>query len=219
MKAFVAIGACVPALAFAQPNPGVVVDAPVHETPVQTPTDENTDRSGYEANLDPRETRRGFFLHGGLGPSITIGGGTGTGAGATLMLGAVMRPNWVMLLSMTANGQGHEVMDKLYINDSTSIGLGTQWWPNNGAIHARTTVGFGGYRCKQCADPEQPSDPVRIDYQRRGLNLNVAVGVDIVRFKGLVWGLEIGAVGTVHRVATSDGVIVSLGLQSYLSLD
>jgi hypothetical protein len=212
--------ACAPALAFADvtPNPNVTVDAPVHETPVEKPTDDNTDRA-EEANLDPRQSRRGFFLHAGLGPSITIGGGTGSGAGATLAFGAVMSPHFVMVLAMTANGQGHEVMDQLHINDYTSIGLGLEWWPRNGAVHIRGTTGFGGYRCKQCADPEEPTDPVKIDYERRGLNLTVAVGVDIVRFKGLVWGLEIGGVGTVHRLATSDGVIVSLGLQSYLSLD
>lgn len=215
----------VPALAAAEgkvstPRPTfVAVDAPVHDTPVRTPTTDNSDRSGEEANLDPRESRRGFFLHAGIGPSITIGGGTGTGAGATLMFGAVMRPNWVMLLATTANGQGHEVMDTLHINDYTTLGIGTQWWPNNGAVHVRSTVGVGGYRCKQCDNPAEPTNPVKIDYQRRGINVSFAVGVDIVRFKGLVWGLDISAISTVHRLATSDGVIVSLGFQSYLSLD
>jgi hypothetical protein len=217
----IAAAVCAPALAFGdelKPRADIVVDAPVHATPVQKPTDENTDRAD-EANLDPHTSRRGFFFHGGLGPSITIGGGTGTGAGATLVFGAVMRRDWVMLLSLTANGQGHEVMDELHINDYTSIGLGLEWWPNNGAVHFRGTTGFGGYRCKQCDDPEEPTDPVKIDYERRGLNITVATGIDIARFKGLVWGLEINAVGTVHRLATSDGVIVSLGFQSYLSLD
>lgn len=222
MRALVALTCvCAPALAVADEpapkvTPTVMVDAPVHETPVQPPTDENTDRSGYEANLDPQESRRGFFLHAGLGPSVTIGGGTGTGAGASLVFGAVMRPTWVMVLALTANGQGHEVMDELHINDYTSIGIGTQWWPNNGAIHARTTLGVGGYRCKQCTNPEQPTDPVPIDYTRRGVNGTFAVGVDLVRFKGLVWGLDVSAIFTVHG---EPGVITALGFQSYLSLD
>ena len=93
MKAL-ALVALSSAVAFAddvKPNPSVTVDAPVHETPVRAPTDENTDRSGYEANLDPRESRRGFFLHAGLGPSVTIGGGTPV-YGAPVYGGPVYQP-------------------------------------------------------------------------------------------------------------------------------
>ncbi len=227
MRRAVLVWLCAPAFAAAEEakvaepsrRSDVVVDAPVHETPVEKPTEDNTDHTGDDANLEPRDSRRGFFLHAGLGPSKTIGGGTGSGAGATLMFGAVMRPTWVALLAVTANGQGHEVMDKLHINDYTTIGLGLQWWPSNGAAHARGTFGIGGYRCKQCTNPAEPTDPVVIDYQRRGANVTVAFGVDLVRFKGLVWGLDVSAITTVHRFATSDGVIFAIGLQSYLSLD
>lgn len=217
---------CAPALAFGdttnddiKPNPSIAVDAPVHETPVEKPTKKNTDTSGEDANLDPQESRRGFYLHGGLGPSITIGGGTGNGAGATVVFGAVMSRSLVMLIATTANGQGHEVMDKLHVNDYTTIGLGLQWWPGNGAAHFRGTLGVGGYRCKQCTDPAEETNPLPIDYQRRGISFNGAAGVDIFRRGGFAWGLEMTFVNTVHRIATSDGVIVGIGLQSYFSFD
>jgi hypothetical protein len=207
-----------PALAFADDKPKVIVDAPVHETKVKTgkdDIDETATRAGEEANLETTLKRQGFFAHAGIGPSVTIGGGTGTGGGGTFMLGAVVLPTWVALLSITANAQRHEVMNTIHTNDYTSIGLGGQWWPSNGAAHMRGTLGFGGYRCKQCTDPDEPSNPVLIDYRRQGLNITVAFGVDLVRFKGLVWGLDISAIGTVD----GDGVITALGFQSYLSLD
>jgi hypothetical protein len=224
MKLAILAVLCAPSLAMANskvPDPmprfDVVVDAPVHETPVKKPTEDNTDHTGDDANLEARDFRKGFFLHMGLGPSITIGGGTGTGAGATLMFGSVMRPTWVALLAITANGQRHEVMDKIHINDYTSIGLGLQWWPSNGAVHARGTLGIGGYRCKQCQNPDEPTDPVVIDYDRRGVNATFAVGVDILRIKSaVVWGLDVSAILTVHG---EPGVITALGFQSYLSFD
>lgn len=198
------------------PPPGKVsVDAPVHETPVRKDPDEDALRAGEEANLETTLRRQGFFAHAGIGPSVTIGGGTGTGGGGTLMLGATMRPTWVALLSITANAQRHEVMNKIYINDYSSVGLGAQWWPSNGAVHGRATLGVAGYRCSQCQNPDRATDPVPVDYRRSGLNGTFAMGVDLVRFKGLVWGLDVSAIFTVH----GDGVITALGFQSYLSLD
>ena len=97
----------------------------------------------------------------------------------------------------------------------TSLGLGLQWWPSKGAAHGRGTLGVGGYRCKQCQNPDQPTDPVPLDYRRSGVNATFAVGIDIIRFKGLVWGLDISTIFTVH----GDGVITALGFQSYLSVD
>lgn len=212
--ALVAFVIAAPALAVA--NDGrPVVDAPVHVTPVDPKPDEHADRAGEEANLETTLARQGFFLHLGIGPSVVTGTGSGTGAGVTFMMGAVMRPTWVALLAITANGQRHEVMDTVHINDYTTVGLGAQWWPSNGALHGRATLGFGGYRCKQCQDPDRPTDPVPIDYQRQGVNGTFAVGVDLVRFKGLVWGLDFSVISTIH----SDGALIALGLQSYLSLD
>jgi hypothetical protein len=212
MRALVLVAAMSsPTIADTKP----VVDAPVHVTPVDPEPDPAATRAGEEANLETTQKREGFFLHAGVGPSVTIGGGTGTGAGGTFMMGAVMRPTWVALLAITANGQRHEVMDKIHINDYSTIGLGVQWWPSNAAVHGRGTIGFGGYRCKQCQDPDQPTDPVPIDYQRRGVNATIAIGVDLVRFKGLVWGLDVSTIFTVH----GGGVITALGFQSYFSLD
>ncbi|MGE0395210.1 MAG: hypothetical protein AB7T06_00685 [Kofleriaceae bacterium] len=222
MKLALLVTLCAPALAFADdvtPKPGIVVDAPVHETPVKQPTDGNIDHSGEEANLEPQHSRRGFFFHLGGGASITVGGGTGTGGTLSLVFGAVMTRELVMVLATTASGQGHEVMDKLHINDYTSIGIGLQWWPGNGAVHVRGTAGFGGYRCKQCVDPAEETNPVPIDYQRRGIGLNGAVGVDIVRRGGFALGLELAFINTVHRLATSDGVIVGIASQLYASFD
>lgn len=220
-----------------KPNPSVVVDAPVHETPVQpttgtivdstvheTPVEKTPDpraiRAGEESNVlmrDPHDGRQGFFFHGGIGPSITIGGGTGTGGGGTLMLGTSVHETVVAVLAFTVNAQRHEVMDKVHTNDYSSVGLGVQWWPSNGAVHARFTLGIGGYRCKQCSNPDEPTNPVLIDYDRRGVNGTFAVGIDLYRTSfGLVWGLDTSAIMTVH---TEPGAIVALGFQSYLSID
>lgn len=217
-----------------KPNPSIVVDAPVHETPVvpsgkldapvhETPLSTDKDAAAARAENanvflhDPREGRQGFFLHSGLGPSVTIGGGTGTGGGGTLLLGTTMTRTTVALLAFTVNAQRHEVMTDVHTNDYSTVGFGVQWWPSNGALHVRGTAGLGGYRCKQCVDPDHPTDPVLIDYQRRGFNGTFAVGIDLYRTSfGLVWGLDTSAIFTVHG---EPGVITALGFQSYLSID
>jgi hypothetical protein len=217
-----------------KPNPNIVVDATVHETPVlpsgtldapvhATPVKSDKDRAASRAENanvfahDPREGRQGFFLHSGIGPSVTIGGGTGTGGGGTLMLGTTMGRTLVGLVAFTVNAQRHEVMKDVHTNDYSTVGMGMQWWPSNGALHVRGTLGIGGYRCKQCVDPDHPTDPVLIDYDRRGVNGTFAVGIDLYRTSfGLVWGLDTSAIFTVH---SDPGVITALGFQSYLSVD
>ena len=206
-----------PGLALAAPDPDVKVDAPVIEETVKSGDDERATRAGDESNLETSERRRGFWMHAAVGPSITVGGNnTGTGAGGTLLLGTVVRPTAVVFLGVTANGVRHEVMDTVHINDYTTLQGGFTWWPSgSGSAYFRGSAGFGAYRCKQCRNPDDPLDPVTIDFRRRGLAVAGTFGVDIVRFRGLVWGLEIGSVFTI----TPAGVILGLGLQAFLSFD
>ena len=195
----------------------VKVDAPVNAETVQPGEDAHAKRAGDESNLETLDRRRGFWMHAALGPSVTVGGNnTGTGAGGTLLFGTVVRPSAVVFVGITANGVRHEVMDEVYINDYTTLMGGFTWWPSSaGSGYFRGAAGFGAYRCKQCRNPDDPQDPVTIDFRRRGIALSGTVGIDLVRFKGIVWGLDLGPIFTI----TPEGVITSLNFQSYLSLD
>ncbi|MFN0253530.1 MAG: hypothetical protein ACKV2T_42065 [Kofleriaceae bacterium] len=219
----IAAAVCAPALAFGdelEPRPNIVVDAPVHTAPMSTELDREALRAGEEANLfhrDPERGRQGFFLHLGLGPSVTVGGGTGSGAGATLLLGTSLNETVVALVGLTVNAQRHQVKGTVYTNDYSSVTLGLQWWPRGGGVYWRTTFGVGGYRCTQCADPAEPTDPVRINYDRRGGAATSGVGIDLYRFSfGLVWGVEATAILMVH---SAPGAVLSLGFHSFLSID
>jgi hypothetical protein len=153
-------------------------------------------------------------LQSSLGASVTIGGGTGNGGAVSLKVGQVVRPNAVVLLEGNYNGQGHEIGKTLYINDYTTILAGMQIWPGQ-SVYFRVAGGFGAYRCKQCQDPDDAMNIEPVDYRRRGITGTFAVGLELVRFKGIVLGLDASSVTSI----TPDGVITSLGLQWFLSVD
>lgn len=219
IRAAIIVAMCAPPLALADDSQAnVTVDAPVHVTPVVATPDEYANRAGEEANLQTVEHRQGLWLHIGLGPSLgfAVGGNTGSGQGGSLhlMIGQVMRPTWVAFLALTGNAQQHEVMNERKINNYTTAQAGFQWWWKK-SLFLRWAAGVGTYRCNQCEDPDEPTNPIRVDYQRTGVSGTFGVGFELVRAKGIVIGLEGSGISTL----TTEGVPVSLGFHVFASVD
>lgn len=171
-------------------------------------------RAGQEANLESTEHRQGLTFALALGPSMTIGGGTGGGGALGLRLGQVIRPNAVALVEATYNGQGHRVMNNLYVNDYTTLMGGLQAWLGP-FVYFRVSAGFGSYRCKQCKDPSDSGNIVPVDYVRRGITSAGAVGFEPFRVRNVTIGPAASTVITL----TPDGVIVSLTGAIVVSFD
>ena len=188
-----------------------LMSAPAHAESAPDPV---ATRAGEEANLASTEHRQGFTFSLGLGPSITIGGGTGTGGALALRLGQVIRPNAIALVEVTGNGQGHRVMETLHINAYTTLMGGLQVWVGPFA-YFRVSAGFGSYRCEQCKDPEDDGNIVPVDYQRRGLTGAAAFGLEPLRFGSVTVGPEAGGILTI----TPDGVILAISASLVMSVD
>ena len=158
-----------------------------------TSPDPEATRAG-EANLESLAKRRGFTYGASLGPSVTIGKDTGTGTGATLSLrlGQVATPSMVISFELNASGQlrrvvtGEDAMMKpiteLRTNSVGSFLAGVQYWFGP-SIWIRISGGFGVTTCQKCKD-------LTTDTRRGTLAGGGGLGVDIVRWRGTVLGVE-----------------------------
>jgi hypothetical protein len=76
------------------------------DKPVKEPTpDPAAQLAGEEANLESTARRKGFTFGISIGPSVTIGGGTGTGGAVSLKLGQVAGPRTVISFELNGSGQ------------------------------------------------------------------------------------------------------------------
>jgi hypothetical protein len=164
-----------------------------------------------DANLESTEHRRGIVFGASLGPSVTIGGGTGTGGDLALKLGHVATPKTVLMMTFGGSAQFHRDLNmKLVANNLTYALIGAQYWVGP-ALWLNLSVGAGTYHCNQCVDDAS----VPRNTKRAGPGGGVGGGVDLVRFRGVVLGLEVYTVGVISR----DGVIMTGGMSLGLAFD
>lgn len=171
--------------------------------------------SAGEANLESLAKRRGFTYGAALGPSVTIGKSTGTGTGATLSfrLGQVATPRTVISFQLNGSGQlrrvvtGEDVMGKpiseLRTNSVVSFLAGAQYWFGP-SIWIRMNGGFAVTTCQKCKD--------NMDTRRAGLSGGGGLGVDIVRARGLVLGLEAYNISQISKDGLQTTLISSVSL-------
>lgn len=190
----VALGAIVGSLftgaAWAQPAPP--------PAPSARDADPAAQRAA-EANLETLEKRRGFTGGVSIGPSITLGQGTGNGGSLSLRLGRVATPDTVITFQLDASAQLHRTgtgeMASTYTNSVASFLVGGQFWIGP-SLWVRAAGGFGVYTCtKLCGNGALPGDTDR----RPGLAGAVGVGVDVARFKGLVLAVELSSINQLNR--------------------
>jgi hypothetical protein len=188
-----------------------VTVAVAHADPAPDPV---AQRAGEEANLESTDQRQGFVASVGIGPSLTVGGGTGNGGALQIRLGYVMLPTAVAVLELSGSAQGHRLNGEIHYNDYSVLLGGLQvWFAPMG--YFRLGGGFGGYRCRQCKDPDDETNIMPVDYEHRGVAGGAAVGLDLARFLGIVVGVEVGGTLTIYK----SGAIVGLGSNLVVSLD
>ncbi|MBA3458791.1 MAG: hypothetical protein H0T46_02440 [Deltaproteobacteria bacterium] len=185
----------------------VILASVAHAEPTPDPA---ATRAG-DANLESIEHRRGIVFGGALGPSVTIGGGTGTGGNLALKLGHVATPKTVLMMILGGSAQFHRDLNmNLVANNLTYALVGVQYWPGP-SLWLNLSAGAGTYHCNQCVD--EASIP---QYTKRaGPGGGVGAGVDLVRFRGVVLGLEVYSVGLITR----EGFIMTSGMSLGLAFD
>lgn len=149
------------------------------------------DRAG-NANLESVEHRRGVVFSAALGPSLTFHGSTGTGGTFLLKVGHVASPRATFTFLIGGGAQPHRVGadGPLVANNVTYALGGAQYW-FTGSVWVSAGVGGGTFHCNQCIDMDTN---IATDTKRAGLASGAGAGVDLVRFKGMVLGLEIYSV-------------------------
>lgn len=187
--------------------------AAAHADPKPDPKpDPAAERAGF-ANLESIEHRRGLTFGASLGPSVTIGGGTGTGGDLALKLGHVATPTTVFTFVLGGSAQFHRSADMktLIANNLTYALAGAQYWAGP-SLWLGIGVGAGTYHCNECLDHDTGLRP---STKRAGPSGGVSAGVDLVRFKGVVLGLEVYSIGVITR----EGFVATGGMSLGLSFD
>ncbi|MBL0218654.1 MAG: hypothetical protein IPQ07_32845 [Myxococcales bacterium] len=163
-----------------------------------------------DANLESTAHRRGLVFGGALGLSLTFGGGTPAGGGLLLRIGQVATPKTVITFTVGGDTQLHKVGDEVIAN-SVGYGLaGGQYWVGP-SLWVSLGLGVGNYHCNQCQNDAKQT----VDTRRAGLASGAGIGVDLVRFHGVVLGLELHGMTLLAR----GGMITTGGMSLGLSFD
>jgi hypothetical protein len=163
-----------------------------------------------DANLESIEHRQGIVFGAALGPSVTIGGGTGTGGDLALRIGHVATPTTVLDFVLGGSAQFHKDLNKqLVANNLTYALVGAQYWVAR-ALWLRIGAGGGTYHCNECLMDGSPKNT-----KRAGPAGGVGAGVDLVRYHGVVLDLEVYSIGVISR----DGFLTTSGMSLGLSFD
>lgn len=170
-----------------------------------------------EANLQSLDKRKGFTGSVTLGPSFTLGKGTGTGGMLSFRVGQVATPDIVITFELTGAAQFREVSrgpDKtdLVANSATSLLVGGQYWVGP-SLWLRAAFGFGSHKCSECKSVQ--GQVALEDVHSPGLAGAVGGGVDILRFKGFVLAVELASINILH----AEGMVSTNALSAALSFD
>lgn len=199
--AAIALVAIVPLTAAAEPE----------EQPEPDPAAERA----ADANLQSQARRKGFTGSVAIGPSFTLGQGTGTGGALSFRVGQVATPDMVITFELSGAAQFREVqrnemMTELIANNTTALLVGAQYWVGP-SLWVRTAFGWGAHVCTECK-----STPDGLLNERSpGPTGAVGGGVDILRFKGFVLAVELSSINILHR----NGMVSTNTLAAALSFD
>lgn len=158
-----------------------------------------------DANLESIEHRRGIVFGAALGPSVTIGGGTGTGGDLSIKIGHVATPSTVITMVIGGSAQLHKIGSdgELVPNNLTYALVGMQYWAGP-SLWIGLGGGGGSYHCNECIDDTGRSRTRKW----AGVGTSFGAGVDLIRYRNTVVGTEVYSVGLLTR----DGFIATFGL-------
>ena len=179
--------------------------------PAKEPIPDPAAARAGDSNLESIEQRRGIVFGASIGPSVTIGGGTGTGGDVALKLGHVATPTTVIQLVFGGSAQLHKDLNStLVANNVTYVLGGVQYWIGP-SLWIHLGLGAGTYHCNSCLNAAKQERNTK----RAGVSGGFGAGVDLVRFHGVVLGLEVYTVTLLDR----DGVVATSGMSLGLAFD
>jgi hypothetical protein len=173
------------------------------ETKPATP-DRLAEDQAREANLESIAPRDGVTFSAALGGSLFIGSGAvGKGGALSLRLGHVATPSIVLTFELTGGAFIHAVSNGKTLQDGeANLLAGAQYYANP-SLWIRGSGGVGIYTRNQEVTPTMTSSRTLV-----GPAGAVGVGIDLVRKRYWVLGIEAFTVATIHR----DGVLAISGL-------
>lgn len=167
-----------------------------------------------EANLESTASRRGVTFAAAVSGGLLVGFGiedsVSRGGGLSLRVGRVATPRTVLTLEVRGTAAFHRPAMGNAVKTNTEGGafLGAQYYANP-SLWLRLAGGVGSYMGRQVAVGNGTLGDVTLN----GPAILVGGGLDLARFKGMVFGIEFATTGMVNGdgllVATSAG----LGLQ------
>lgn len=174
--------------------------------------DEIADIESREANLEPREPRKGFTFAGAVGGSIMVGGDIGVGRGPALSfrLGHVATRKTVITFELTTTGGLHQAgaAGDTLTDSNTGLLAGAQRY-TSGSFWVRAAGGL------TVLVTNLKSDGSGGDKAIAGIGTLGGAGLDLARWGYLVLGLEAFGLASVSRDGLKAQLAFSLGLTYY----
>jgi hypothetical protein len=208
--------ACLAALAVVSAAGVARADAPGASPPAGEPDPAVEEAS--DANLESAASRTGIVVSGSLGGGMIIGIGVddsaGRGPAVSLRLGHVATPHTVITFGVDFTLALHKPKDfPVQTNSDTNLLAGAQYYVNP-SLWLRFAGGLGVYQGRKVLVEVDNMQTVG-DLTLIGPAALAGIGVDIVRFKWAVLGLEAATSATVNR----QGVLLASHLNLGLSFD
>lgn len=189
----------------------VVVASPIVDA---APSIDPAAARAADANLESTASRRGFTGALALGPSITIGNGTGNGGALSLRLGQVATPHTVITFEIAGGAQlrrlGAGAEAETVANSVLGLLVGAQRWIGP-SLWVRIGGGVGTFTCPQKCEGAPLGDSVRLT----GLAGIGGIGVEVVRVRGLTLGVELFSLTQLNR----DGLLATGSLALSVGFD
>ncbi|MDB4953640.1 MAG: hypothetical protein JWO36_1209 [Myxococcales bacterium] len=181
----------------------VVLIGAAHADPPPKP-DPLAEDQAREANLESIAPREGVTFSGAIGGSLFLGSGAvGKGGAISLRLGHVATPNVVLTFELAGGAFLHSVGGGKTLQDGDgNLLAGAQYYANP-SLWIRGAGGFGIYTKNEEVTPNMSKATTRW-----GPAAAFGAGIDLVRKRFWVLGIEVFTVAKVHR----DGVLAITGL-------
>lgn len=168
-----------------------------------------------DANLESTANRQGFTFAfsagGGLLVGLGIDGPTGRGGSLDLRLGHVATPHTVITFEVggTLTLHGKEGMP-VYTTTDSNVLAGAQYYVSE-SLWLRLAGGLGIY---QASHVQAANNNVFIDVHQIGPAVLGAIGLDVARFKWVVFDVELGT-----SVMVRSGALVASDLRLGVQFD
>lgn len=177
-----------------------------HAEPARDAPDPTVEEAG-DANLEPTENRQGLTFTVAPGGGLLVGFGiddsVGRGGSLSLRLGQVAGRRMVATFEISVTAVLHKATttSSTEPNTNTSFAGGAQYYVNP-SMWLRLSGGLGVYQRRNVS---VGGNPMLVDHSLVGPVAIGGLGVDLLRFKATVVGIEVSTSAMINR----DGVLMA----------